>query len=67
MPLININHAATCDDSVKAAIMRDVTTAYASATGCDPSKVWVIIEEVDRSNWATGGISLAARDVAAKA
>lgn len=64
MPLIRISHAATYDDSVKEAVMRDVTRAYAEATGCDPAKVWVIVEEVGKADWSTGGTSLAAKAAA---
>lgn len=43
--------------------MRDVTAAYSAASGCDPAKVWVILEEVDKADWSTGGSSLASRQV----
>lgn len=61
MPLIRISHAATYEQPIKEAVMRDVTRAYAEATGCDPSKVWVLIEELDKADWSTGGTSLEAK------
>lgn len=67
MPLIRISHAANYAQPVKDRVMADVTAAYAAATGCDPAKVWVIMEEVDRTDWATGGMSLAAKAKAASA
>lgn len=64
MPLIRISHAAAYDQSVKDALMKDVTEAYACATKCDPSKVWIIVEEVAREDWSTGGLSLASKSKA---
>ncbi|CAN7716663.1 tautomerase family protein [Aminobacter aminovorans] len=61
MPLIRISHAASYAQPVKDRLMVEVTAAYAAATGCDPAKVWVIVDEVDKSDWATGGTSLAAK------
>ncbi|WP_306051032.1 tautomerase family protein [Oceaniradius stylonematis] len=65
MPLIRISHAANYAQPVKDSLMADVTAAYAAATGCDPAKVWVIVEEVDTADWATGGTSLVAKEKAA--
>ena len=61
MPLIRISHAARHEQDQKERIMRDVTAAYSAASGCDPAKVWVILEQVDKADWATGGSSLASR------
>jgi len=61
MPLIRISHAAQYDPQVKEAVMRDVTRVYSEATGCDPLKVWVLIEEIDKSDWSTGGVPLSER------
>ena len=59
MPLIRISHAARYERSVKECVLRDVTAAYAAATGCDPAKVWVILDELEQVDWSTGGVSLA--------
>ena len=61
MPLIRISHAAKYEQSIKDKIIADVTTAYAAAAGCDPTKVWVIIEQVEKTDWGTGGVTLAAK------
>lgn len=61
MPLIRISHAASYAQPIKDKLMVEVTAAYAAVTGCDPAKVWVIVEEVDKADWATGGTSLAAK------
>lgn len=62
MPLIRISHAASHDPGTKERIIEEVTAAYAAAAGCDPSKVWLLMEEVPREDWGTGGTSLAAKD-----
>ena len=61
MPMIRISHAAQYDRAAKERILREVTAAYAAAAGCDPTKVWVVLEEVPKTDWSTGGTSLAAR------
>ncbi|WP_417426996.1 tautomerase family protein [Hoeflea sp.] len=61
MPLIRISHAARYEAPVKEKILADVTAAYAAASGCDPAKVWVIVDEVEGSDWSTGGVSLASK------
>lgn len=61
MPLIRISHAAQYQPEQKENIMKAVTQAYAQASGCEPAKVWVLLEEVSADDWATGGTSLAAR------
>jgi len=60
MPIIRITSAGHQDQSVKDAVMRDVTAAYVAATKSDPAKVWVVLEEIERNDFATGGVSLAA-------
>jgi 4-oxalocrotonate tautomerase len=61
VPLIRISHAANYSNEDKETIMREVTAAYAAAARCDPSKVWLLLEEVPGEDWATGGVSLAAK------
>lgn len=61
MPMIRISHAAEYDQAKKEQILREVTAAYAEATGCDPAKVWVVLEEIHKSDWSTGGMSIASR------
>jgi 4-oxalocrotonate tautomerase len=61
VPLIRISHASYQDSDHKRSLVRAMTDAYAAATGTDPAKVWVVLDEVPRENWATGGIPLADR------
>ncbi|OZM79289.1 tautomerase family protein [Pseudonocardia sp. MH-G8] len=62
MPLIRISHATTQDADQKREVIRAVTEAYAASTSSDPAKVWVLLEEVPREAWGTGGQPLADRD-----
>jgi 4-oxalocrotonate tautomerase len=61
VPLVRISHASTQDADQKRKLVRAMTDAYADATGADPAKVWVVLDEVPRENWATGGVPLADR------
>ncbi|WP_448627668.1 tautomerase family protein [Geodermatophilus sp. URMC 64] len=61
MPLIRINHAEPLDPPVVENLLRSVTDAYVDATGADPAKVHVLVEQVPTSHWGVGGTSLAAR------
>jgi 4-oxalocrotonate tautomerase len=61
VPLIRISHASPQDSDQKRSLVRAVTDAYVGATGTDPAKVWVVLDEVSRENWATGGVPLADR------
>lgn len=64
MPIIRISHAAQYEQRIKERIQASVTAAYVAETGKDPSSVWVIIEEVNSSDWSVGGTSLAAKHAA---
>ena len=61
MPIIRISHAAQYEQKIKDRILASVTEAYVAATGKDPASVWVIVEEVESSDWSVGGLSLAER------
>lgn len=61
MPLIEIKQAAPATEEEAAAIIRDVTAAYAAAADVDPAKVWVLLHPVPTEHWGTGGTSLAER------
>jgi 4-oxalocrotonate tautomerase len=58
MPLIQISQTPGLTDEQKAAVISEVTRAYADAAGKNPSSVWVTITEVPRENWGVGGTSL---------
>ncbi len=62
MPLIDVRHATTLDTATRRELVRALTEAYASTTGADAAKVWVLLDEVPRDEWGSGGRTLAARD-----
>jgi 4-oxalocrotonate tautomerase len=53
---------------VKQALIENVTKAVVDAVGCPTEAVEIVIYEVDKANWATGGVSHADKfpDPAAK-
>lgn len=62
MPLIQVNQASSQSPEKKRELIEAMTEAYSRVTGMDASKVWVIINEVPRDSWGTGGVPLADRD-----
>lgn len=62
MPLIQVSQASQQNTEKKRELVKALTQAYAKVTGADEAKVWVIINEVSRDSWGTGGIPLADRD-----
>lgn len=64
MPLIHVEHATAQSDDAKRALVTAMTDAYAASTGTDPAKVWVVLDEVPRTDWGIGGTTLADRDAA---
>jgi 4-oxalocrotonate tautomerase len=62
MPIIEVRHATTYGTEKKREIVRAVTDAYSQASGTPVEKVWVLLTEVDRESWGTGGQTLASKD-----
>ncbi|MEW1911068.1 4-oxalocrotonate tautomerase family protein [Kitasatospora sp. NPDC085895] len=65
MPLITVKQLAGRTEEQRAEIARELTAAYARATGTDPEKVWVVVEEIPAGNWAAGGETFAAKQARA--
>ena len=61
MPFITVKQLVGRSEEERAEIARELTAAYARATGLAPEKVWVVIEEIPDGNWAIAGESMAAR------
>ncbi len=57
MPLVRIDMWAGRSPEVKQALIRNVTKAVVEAVSCPVEAVEVIIHEVDKANWATGGVA----------
>lgn len=55
MPTINVQMFEGRSAQQKRDFVRAVTDAACQTLGCDPGSVDIIIQEVSRENWATGG------------
>lgn len=55
MPFIQINQLDGMDAGTKAQVIEAVTAAYADASGKDPAKVWVHVNDMARDSFGTGG------------
>jgi 4-oxalocrotonate tautomerase len=56
MPIVRIDMWAGRPREQKDALVRNVTDAVVSAIGCPEQAVEVLLYEVDKSDWATGGV-----------
>lgn len=65
MPLINVSYASTQSDEKKAELIAELTRTYARVMGAKESSVWVILNEVPRTDWGVGGQPLAELGAAA--
>ena len=55
MPTINVQMFEGRSAEQKRDFVREVTEAACRTLGCQPSSVDIIIQDVSRDNWATGG------------
>ena len=62
MPLVRIDMWSGRGREVKDALIRNVTKAVVDAVGCPVDAVEVLITELDKADWARGGVSYAQRD-----
>lgn len=62
MPLINVSYAAQVSESKKAELIAELTKTYARVMDTKESSVWVMLNEVPRTDWGVGGQSLAHMD-----
>lgn len=65
MPLINVSYASIQSDEKKAELIAELTRTYARVMGAKESSVWVILNEVPRTDWGVGGQTLDGLDAAA--
>ncbi len=61
MPLVRIDMFAGRSREMKDALIRNVTNAVVEAVGCPLESVQVILYEVDKADWARGGVPHAKR------
>jgi 4-oxalocrotonate tautomerase len=57
MPLVRIDMWKGRGREVKDALIRNVTRAVVEAVGCPADAVEILIFEVDKADWAKGGVS----------
>ena len=55
MPTINVQMFEGRSDAQKREFVGAVTEAACRTLGCEPASVDIIIQEISRENWATGG------------
>ncbi len=55
MPFIQINQLDGMDAETRARVIESVTAAYAEASGKDPAKVWVHVNDMARDSFGVGG------------
>jgi 4-oxalocrotonate tautomerase len=55
MPYVKIEMLAGRSEEQKAEIARIVTAALVEHAGATPSSVFVVFDDYERHNWATGG------------
>ncbi|WP_326503133.1 GNAT family N-acetyltransferase [Rothia nasimurium] len=65
MPLINVSYASIQSEHKKAELIAELTRTYARVMGAKESSVWVVLNEVPRTDWGVGGQTLAGVDAAA--
>ncbi len=56
MPIVTIKLAKGRPVEIKRELVAAVTQAVASSLKLSPEIITVLIEELDRENWATGGL-----------
>lgn len=55
MPYVKIEMNAGRTPEQKAALARAITDAFVEHAGAKRESVWVVIDDVAKSNWAIGG------------
>ena len=55
MPTIRIEMFEGRSDELKQELVRQVTDAVVATLQCSPDSVDIILQEVPKSHWATGG------------
>ncbi|MEA3408838.1 MAG: 2-hydroxymuconate tautomerase, partial [Candidatus Eisenbacteria bacterium] len=57
MPLVEISMLTGRDADTKEEMIKEVTDAVVRTSGAPPEAVTVIIREVERTDWARGGVA----------
>ena len=62
MPYVRIELVAGRSEDQKAAIAAAVTQAMVEHGGANPQSVWVVFDDVQKQNWATGGTLMSRKE-----
>lgn len=65
MPLVQVSLAAGRPPDQIRELITEVHDAVVRATGTDPARVRVLVQELPPTHWAAGGVTLAERDTPA--
>ncbi len=55
MPIIRVEMFAGRTEQQKRALVRELTDAFVNAAGGTPESVNVVITDIDKSDWGSGG------------
>ncbi len=58
MPFVNVKLAGTITKEQKKEIAKKMTDILEEVAGKKPSSTYIVFEEVEREDWAAGGILL---------
>ncbi|MGH2363402.1 MAG: 2-hydroxymuconate tautomerase [Chloroflexota bacterium] len=61
MPIVKLEMLKGRTPDQKRALAKAPTDAVASNANVPPDQVWVVIDEVERENWASGGTLMSER------
>lgn len=56
MPIVRVEWYAGRTEDQKAAVAQGITEVMRTQAGVKPESLFIVFEDVDRSNWATGGV-----------
>ncbi|MBS7813731.1 2-hydroxymuconate tautomerase [Roseococcus pinisoli] len=56
MPMIQVQMYAGRSPDQKRALVKALTEAFVTTAGGTPQAVQVVLQEVEKSDWATGGV-----------
>ena len=55
MPIIRVEMFKGRSEAQKRALVRDLTDAFVGAAGGNPESVQIVITDVEKSDWGSGG------------
>jgi 4-oxalocrotonate tautomerase len=59
VPVVTVQMLSGRSDDQKRSLVKAMTDAMVTTCGVSADAVWVIVNEVERENWAAGGVTYA--------